>query len=112
MGSPLPAYWQLPVRYAVLIDGGFVKRKLRSRVESTTISDVSRFLERLKAHPTLGSLQLHRIYWYDALPLQGSAVRPLNGGRIDFGRTAMAEASRELLSQLCELPYVSVRDTA
>jgi hypothetical protein len=97
------------MRYAVLIDGGFVKRKLGSRAEPTTIAVVTRFLERLTAHPMLNALQLHRIYWYDALPLQGSAVRPLRGGRVDFGRTAMAEANRELLSQLCALPYVSVR---
>jgi NYN domain-containing protein len=97
------------MKYAVLIDGGFVKRKLGSRIAPVTVSDVTRFLERLKAHPTLESLQLHRIYWYDALPLLGSAVRPLRGGGVDFARTAMAEANRELLSQLCALPYVSVR---
>jgi hypothetical protein len=104
VGSPLPAYWQLLMRYAVLIDGGFVKRKLRSGASPTTISDVARFLERLKEHPTLERLQLHRIYWYDALPLTGSAVRPLKGGHVDFGRTAMAEVNRELLSELCALP--------
>jgi hypothetical protein len=39
------------MRYAVLIDGGLVKRKLGSPAESTTISDVTRFLDHLKAHP-------------------------------------------------------------
>ena len=109
MGPSLPAYWQLPMRYAVLIDGGFVKRKLGSHARPTRISDVTRFLERLTAHPRLERLQLHRIYWYDALPLTGSATRPLRGGSVDFGRTAMAEANRELLSQLGASPYVSVR---
>jgi uncharacterized LabA/DUF88 family protein len=109
VGSSLPVHWQLSMRYAVLIDGGFVKRKLGSPAEPATISDVTRFLDHLKAHPALEPLQLHRIYWYDALPLQGSAMRPLRGGRVDFGRTAMAEANRELLTQLCALPYVSVR---
>lgn len=97
------------MKYAVLIDGGFVKRKLGSRATPTTIADVIRFLERLKVHPSLANLQLHRIYWYDALPLQGSAMRPLRGGYVDFGRTTMAEVNRELLSQLGALPYVSVR---
>ena len=97
------------MRYAVLIDGGFVKRRLGSRAQPTAIADVAGFLERLKAHPMLEGMQLHRIYWYDALPLLGSAVRPLRGGRVDFGRTTMAEANRELLSRLCALPYVSVR---
>jgi uncharacterized LabA/DUF88 family protein len=97
------------MRYAVLIDGAFVKRKLGSRVEPTAISDISSFLDRLKAHPTLKALQLHRIYWYDAMPLQGCATRPLKGGRVDFGRNAMARANRELLNQLCSLPHVSVR---
>ena len=109
MGSSLPAYWQLPMKYAVLIDGGFVKRKLRSGVESTSISDITRFLDRVRAHHALESLQLYRVYWYDAPPLEGSAIRPLGGGRVDFGNTAMARANRELLSQLSALPYVSVR---
>lgn len=109
MGSSLPAYWQPRMRYAVLIDGGFIKRKIGSRAKPTTISDVAHFLDCLKAHDALKTLQLHRIYWYDALPLQGSAIRPLRGGRVDFGRTSMTQANRELLSKLCVLPHVSVR---
>ncbi|MEJ0036480.1 MAG: NYN domain-containing protein [Gammaproteobacteria bacterium] len=97
------------MRYAVLIDGGFIKRKLGSRLQPMTISHVSTFLDRLKAHQALKGLRLHRVYWYDALPLQGSAWRPLRGGRVDFAQTAMAQANRKLLSRLCTLPHVSVR---
>jgi len=97
------------MKYAVLIDGGFLKRKLGSPREPMTLSHVEAFLGRLRAHPVLAFAQLHRIYWYDAHPLEGTAQRPLNGGRVDFGATALARESQKLFQGLCALPYVSVR---
>ena len=109
MGSPLPAYWRPPVKYAVLMDGGFIRRKLGSQSRPMTALDVSRFLDRLKAHTALANLVLHRIYWYDAQPLESSARRPLRGGRVDFSSTRQALNSKVLLRDLCALPNVSIR---
>jgi uncharacterized LabA/DUF88 family protein len=74
-----------------------------------TATEVFRFLDRLKAHPALANLALHRIYWYDAQPLESSARRPLRGGRVNFGATRQALNSKVLLRDLCGLPNVSIR---
>jgi hypothetical protein len=97
------------MKYAVLIDGAFVRHKLRSSTEPTALNHVSAFLGRLIAHPSLSSLVLHRIYWYDSPPLEGTAKRPLHGGRIDLGGTQLARATKALLRGLATLPHVSIR---
>jgi uncharacterized LabA/DUF88 family protein len=109
VGSSLPAYWRPPMKYAVLIDGGFIRRKLGSRAEPTTLAQIISFLDGLKSHPALAHSSLHRIYWYDAPPLESSARRPLKGGRVDFSRTTLAENSRALMHGLSALPHVSLR---
>ena len=110
MGSSLPPDRHLlPMKYAVLIDGGFIRRRLGTRDDPFTLGKVTEFLGSLHAHPSLQGFALHRIYWYDANPLERSANRPLRGGRVNFGTTPQANAGRALLRQLCELPHVSVR---
>jgi uncharacterized LabA/DUF88 family protein len=97
------------MKYAVLIDGGFLRRKLGSRTTRTTLAKVSTFLCQLRSHPALANEHLHRIYWYDAPPLESTAQRPLRGGHVNFGASPLALASRELLHGLERLPYVSMR---
>jgi uncharacterized LabA/DUF88 family protein len=97
------------MKYAVLIDGGFIRRKLGSPVTPITLLHVTRFLERLRAHPALSQSALYRIYWYDAQPLEGSEKRPLNGGRVNFGDTPLARTSKALLRDIGALPHVSIR---
>jgi hypothetical protein len=97
------------MKYAVLIDGGFIKRKLGSQPAPLTIAGVTSFLERLKAHEALAGKTLHRVYWYDAPPLNVSVIRPLRGGRVNFGATPLARANRVLFNELGSLPHVSVR---
>jgi uncharacterized LabA/DUF88 family protein len=83
--------------------------KLGSQARPMTATEVSRFLQRLKAHEALVNLALHRICWYDAQPLQSSARRPLRGGRVDLRATRQALDSKTLLRDLCALPNVSIR---
>jgi uncharacterized LabA/DUF88 family protein len=97
------------MKYAVLIDGGFIRRKLGSRAEPTSLAQVISFLARLKAHPALACMKLHRVYWYDAPPLESSARRPLRGGRVNFKATHLAQTTRALLHGLRTLPHVSMR---
>jgi uncharacterized LabA/DUF88 family protein len=109
VGSTLPAYWRLPVKYAVLIDGGFIRRRLGSPAAPMTLLQVKRFIERLREHPALSQSALYRIYWYDAQPLEGIAKRPLKGGQVNFGDTTRARTQRALLRDLGALPHVSIR---
>ena len=95
--------------YAILIDAGFLKRKLGSQAEPLNVDGVCEFLRALRAHQSLTGLGLHRVYWYDAPPLDSRVVKPLKGGKINFGVTSLARKNAALLANLCEVPYVSVR---
>jgi uncharacterized LabA/DUF88 family protein len=97
------------MKYAILIDAGFLKRKLGSHSKPLDIGGVHAFLAMLRAQDALADMRLHRVYWYDAPPLESRVAKPLLGGKINFGATALARANVALLAELCEVPYVSVR---
>ena len=59
-------------RYAILIDGGFLKKKLGSQRSPLDGVRFDVFLETLKAQSALSTLLLHRIYYYDAPPFEES----------------------------------------
>jgi hypothetical protein len=97
------------MKYAVLIDAGFLKRKLGSQAQPLGLQDVCAFLAKLRAHGAIASLILHRVYWYDAPPLEARVVKPLLGGKINFATTPLARTNSALLAGLCQVPYVSIR---
>ena len=97
------------MKYAILIDAGFLKRKLGSQTEPLDANGVCKFLNALRAHEALAGMSLHRVYWYDAPPLDSRVTKPLLGGKINFGATSLARTNALLLAELCEVPYVSVR---
>src|SRR5690242_19993356 len=97
------------MKYAILIDAGFLKRKLGSQAEPLDAKGVCTFLDALRAHEALAGMSLHRVYWYDAPPLESRVTKPLLGGKINFGAPSLARTNALLLVELCELPYVSVR---
>ena len=105
MGSSLPAERRLFVKYAILIDAGFIKKKLGSQASPLTAIGVQVFLAALRSHPCLQKLDLHRVYWYDAPPLDKKLPKPLNGGVLDLGATALAQANTQLLEDLCNSDY-------
>lgn len=97
------------MKYAVLIDAGFLKRKLGSQAQPMGLQEVCAFLARLRAHDAVSSLALHRVYWYDAPPLEAKVVKPLLGGKINFAATPLARTNSALLAGLCRVPHVSIR---
>ncbi len=97
------------MRYAILIDGGFIKKKLGSQEQPLTAKVVSEFLKSLRSHEALKTNTLHRVYWYDAPPLTDKIRKPLNGGTLDLGRSALAEANTALFASLRNEPYFSLR---
>lgn len=70
------------MKYAILIDAGFAKRKLGSQADPLDVNGVRRFLDALRAHEALAGMSLHRVYWYDAPPLDGRVTKPLRGGNL------------------------------
>lgn len=97
------------LRYAVLIDAGFLKPKLWPvRKEPITSEMVEQFVVALRNHPFLKDHRLHRIYFYDAKPLLSEANHP-NGSVIEFGKTSTATNNQALHSGLEKSPYVALR---
>lgn len=95
--------------YAVLIDGGFVKKKLGTAEKPLGIDGVKAFLDAIQRHEQLRGLRLHRTYWYDAPPLTKVVQKPLQGGSVDLSQTILGKANIALLPALAELPFVALR---
>ena len=98
-----------PRSYAILIDAGFLKRKLGSRERPLTADTTNRFIERLTERPELAGLHLHRVYFYDAPPLTSSQRKPLAGGRVTFGETELARHNQRLHKELRNVPFMALR---
>ena len=95
--------------FAILVDGGFVKRKLGSAKSPATAESVQALIEKIREHPFLAGKPLYRVYFYDATPLNHVADKPLNGGKVDFGKSPIVARSRKFHSELVRLPYVALR---
>ena len=96
-------------RFAVLLDAGFLKRKLGSQQNPVRVATIQRFLETLSGHPLLRDASMYRVYYYDAPPLTDNVRRPLRGGVVDFSKTELARHNGQLLRDVERLPFVSVR---
>lgn len=99
----------MPRSYAILIDAGFLKRKLGSQQSPLTVAQVEAFIQQIQTHPALHGMVLHRIYYYDAPPLASRVNKPLNGGQVDFSLTPLARANQALNAALVRLPFFALR---
>ncbi len=75
--------------YAILIDGGFVRRKLGKKDSFVTVEAIQSLIEKIREQDLLKDKELYRVFFYDARPLNSKAVRPLNGGTEDFGESTL-----------------------
>ena len=105
MNPPTPS----PLFYAILADGGFVRRKLGTEARPMVAEDFKRFVDALRAHPALAPHQLHRIYYYDAKAMTGQAKNPISGRKINFAAQPAARQSREFCEGVAQIPHVSLR---
>ena len=97
------------LRYAVLIDAGFVKQKLWPVNRKTVTSEViETFIRQLCKSPHFADFRLHRVYFYDAKPLTTQANHP-NGTTIDFAKTSTAKNNEALHTGLEKSPFVALR---
>ena len=95
--------------YAVLIDGGFVRKKLGSRAAPLDTDSVAAFVAWLTSHESLSAHRLHRIYFYDAEPMKGKLQIPLQGGTLDLSNSPSSENNRALHRGVVRVPFVSLR---
>ncbi|MDE0349511.1 MAG: NYN domain-containing protein [Gammaproteobacteria bacterium] len=96
-------------RYAVLIDAGFLKRKLASRESPLSAASVGAFVRQLGDLPALRGSRLHRVYFYDAPPLRSTERKPLSGGSVSFSNTSLARNNQRLHRELRDVPFVALR---
>jgi uncharacterized LabA/DUF88 family protein len=95
--------------YAILIDGGFAKRKLGTAIKPAVADDFLGLVQRLQILHPLDVMRLHRIYYYDSVPLETAHDKPLGGGKIEFGNSHVTNRSRILFEQLSQQPYTALR---
>ncbi|MFA7666522.1 MAG: NYN domain-containing protein [Burkholderiaceae bacterium] len=95
--------------YAVLIDGGFIRKKLGSRASPLTAQSVEAFISWLELHSALKPHRLHRVYFYDAEPMKGKLQTPLQGDELDLSNSPAANNNRALHQGIVRVPFVSLR---
>lgn len=95
--------------YAILVDAGFIKRKLGSYREPLKAQRLSSLVDYLGSLACFDGWHLHRVYFYDAPPLEGAQPRPLGDGSIDFGQSRLSRINKSLHSALTKAPYVALR---
>ncbi len=95
--------------YAVLLDAGFLKYQLGKVGQPIDAADIEQFVERVTVRQELAGMRLHRVYFYDSKPLEGSAENPLSGEIIDFGSSDTASRNRSLHAHVARLPFFSMR---
>ena len=97
------------LNYAILIDGGFAKRKLGTAKAPATAAQFGELVEAICRADAMRDMRLHRTYYYDSLPLESAHERPLGGGLVEFGASPIAARSRHLFEQLSQQPFMALR---
>jgi uncharacterized LabA/DUF88 family protein len=99
----------MSLSYAMLLDGGFLRRKLGSAKSPATARKIAAFSQGVQRLPCLAGMRLHRIYYYDAKPLDSVVSVPLGGGQRDFSASGLASQNRSIQSELPREPFFALR---
>jgi uncharacterized LabA/DUF88 family protein len=100
----------LAEKVAVLMDGGFVKKKLQEvNHRFPTVTDVVNLVSATMAKPELSSTSIFRVYFYDAPPYEGKNRNPISGVVINFSGTPQARQNQALLQSLELQPNFACR---
>lgn len=97
-------------RFVLLLDGGFVKKKLQQRLNRfPTVTDVVTMCRDVEAHPALATRELFRIYFYDAPPFSGTVKNPISHVEQNLANTRQAAQNTALIDSLELQPHFAVR---
>ena len=95
---------------AVILDGGFVKKKLQDSLgKFPAPDDIVALVGATMKKPRLADAQLFRVYYYDAVPFEGRTKNPVDGSPLDFSTTPQARLNRQLIDTLEMKPDFAVR---
>lgn len=97
------------MRYAILLDAGFVKRKLKTVYKDLQAEHLEKLVTAIRNHSVLADHRLHRVYYYDATPLSKAVDHPVTGEVIEYGSTEVYQANVALLKEVAKLPWVALR---
>jgi len=100
----------MPSKYAILLDGGFVTKKLQGKLgRFPNANDVQQECERIAKSPHLAGRDLLRIYFYDASPAKDRLKNPVDGSPLDLSVTNEFKQHVSLLDTLELMPNFAVR---
>jgi uncharacterized LabA/DUF88 family protein len=98
-------------KYAILIDGGFIKKKLQARNKHfPTVAEIDAEVARIKGHASLLQKELMRVYFYDAAPVSGIMKHPISGKDVDLSKSAVFSDNIGLHQALELQPDVALRE--
>lgn len=98
--------------FAILIDGGFVRRKLSEKLGSgqqLTSLDFSNLIQNIQNLSQFKDKKLYRVFYYDAFPSDEKLTNPIDSSEFDLSATNLAQASKRLFSDLMRLPLFALR---
>ena len=98
----------MPYKMAVLVDGAFISKCLKRLLKHGEYPQVSHYINISKACVKQDSEELFRIYFYDALPFEGTRIKPLINAEINF-KNQYSTYRTELLRNLAESDLVAMR---
>jgi uncharacterized LabA/DUF88 family protein len=96
--------------YAILLDGGFLTKKLYTQLgRHANADDIVAECTRLRALPEFSAYDLLRIYYYDAPPSADSITKPISRSRLGLASTERYRLSQSLYDQLSLKPNFALR---
>ncbi|MDW7760736.1 MAG: NYN domain-containing protein [Acidobacteriota bacterium] len=97
-------------KFSIILDGGFVTKKLQQKLlRYPRASDIQEVCRRIMESSQLESLNLLRIFYYDAPPLQKIVRNPIDGYILDLGCTKRSREATSLQETLDLSPNFAVR---
>jgi uncharacterized LabA/DUF88 family protein len=110
IGGQNSILFEMPEKVVILLDGGFVKKKLQQRSgHFPTKPDVVAVCTAIMQDPLLSAKELFRVYYYDAPPFEGTSTNPIDKSKINFSTTVQAGQNRSLIDGLELEPDFAVR---
>ncbi len=97
-------------RYAILLDGGFVTKKLQQKNgHPATADEIVKHCDEIRDQGFLANYELLRIYYYDAPPSQESLNKPVSKDRMELAKTERFKHAQSLYDQLELKPGFALR---
>jgi len=98
-------------RLALLMDGGFVTKRLREEVSRShpTADHIEKLAKLVLSDTALAGMTLFRIFYYDSPPYERTGVHPLTKAKIEFGKKEVAARNAAILDSLAGRTDFAVR---